>query len=576
MSRRTDVVKSLLMRRIRRNAEEEGFSLVEVMVAMLVFAVVAVAALGFLTTALSATSVARLEGVAKNIGQERLEGMRNLPFHIAATVSTAPDLLDTFYASTAPGAAAATTSSTGYVSATGARDTAKGDPATGAFFRKVYPVGTITGFPMFSQRITSQFMASDSALLANPVFVSTSTGLDGLPPASTLGVRVSTLWKASGKNKVSTVYSQIAEAAARPPLVTLQARLAMVRYSGLLPLNRELVAEAGTLSLDGALGNSTSASAVAQGGLATIAGGPRVDGAKKSAAAPPSTPTPLSDTRGPQQLVDGTLTPAMLSNTAVSGISASALNGQPGAGSSTAPVFSRLLGAGGFGDSELVLGAGNEPSLTSRLNLTDTNVKLRVPNCGGGCTAVEAKGWLSSVGGASHSATSRLEGTMAGTLVVLPTTQSPDGLIRVTLSSFSAVCDSRAGTSPAATASMTYAGTVSHRTYNPTTGAYGYSTPVPISSSLGTDPLAAIPLATTAVGLSTDGTILYLGDYVQTWSSLTSTTITAGKQLASNGSSVSIAMPGVLTIASRALRDETESTMGVQVAAASCVAADIR
>lgn len=559
--------------RLRRSATDEGFSLVEVLVALLIFGIVAVTALGLLLSALTASNSARLHGVAKNLGQERLEGMRNLPFHIAATVSTAPDLLDTYYTSTST--AAASTSATGFVAAGGARDVAKGDPATGPFFRRVFAEGSIPGYPRFAQRVTAQFMQDDTVVLPNPVFVSTSTGLTGLPPSTTLAVRVTMLWKDRDRSKASTVYSQIAEAASKAPLVTLQARLAMLKFSGILPGNRELVAEAGSLNLDGSLSNSTSASAVAQGTFASIASGLREDGAKRTAAAPPSTGAALSDSAGPKSLPDAGSAVAELSNSAVVDVAASALDGQPGAGSSGTPVSARLLGGGGFGDSSLVFGVGNAPDTTSRLGLLSQAVRLQVPSCGGGCVALQGNGYLASAGGGSHYATAGLSGTMGGTVAVFPTLQSPGGVLQVTLSSFSAVCDSRAGSSPAASASLTFAGTVKYRTYDPVLG-YSYSAPISISSSASTDPLAAVPLDTTKVGLAADGTTLYLGDYVQSWSSLTSGVITGARQLASNGSSVSIALPGVLTIASKPLRIEPESTVGLQIASASCVAGDVR
>jgi hypothetical protein len=157
---------------------------------------------------------------------------------------------------------------------------------------------------------------------------------------------------------------------------------------------------------------------------------------------------------------------------------------------------------------------------------------------------------------------------------------SPDGLLKVTLTSFSMTCDSRAGTSPPASATLNYAGTVSYRTYDAVQNVYGYSAPIDISSSQTTDPLAAISLASgtggVVVGVDGTGVPLYLGDYIQSWSSLTAPAIGAAKQLASNGSSVSLSLPGVFTVTSRPLRTEADSTAGLQIAAASCVAGDIR
>jgi type II secretory pathway pseudopilin PulG len=285
------------------------------MVAMLIFAIVAMTALSLIVSALSATARARTEGVAKNLGQERLETMRNLPYSVSASVSTSvQDLLDIYYTSTST--AAPNTASTGYVSATGARDVSKGDPASGAFFRRIIADADIDGFARFSQRVTAQFMKDQSTVLPPTTFISSSTSTDGLPPASTIAVTVTTLWEANGKPQRFTVYSQIAEATNKPPLVTLQARLSTLRFSGVLPNARELVAEAGVVNLDGSLSNSTSASAVAQGGMAAIANGARVDGAKESLAAPPDA-TKSDVSAGVRTLTDGSSTVAQLSNSSL-------------------------------------------------------------------------------------------------------------------------------------------------------------------------------------------------------------------------------------------------------------------
>lgn len=558
---------------------DAGFSLVEVMVAMLIFAIVAMTGLSLILTSLSATGRARTEGVAKNLGQERLETMRNLPYSVSASVSTSvQDLLDIYYTSTstpAPNAA-----STGYVPDGGTRDVSKGDPAAGAFFRRVLTDADIDGFNGFSQRVTAQFMKDQSTVLPPTTFISSSTSNDGLPPASTIAVNVTTLWQVNGKPQRFTVYSQIAEAAAKPPLVTLQARLSVLRFTGVLPSARELVVEAGAVNLDGSLSNSTSASAVAQGGMAAIANGARIDGAKESLSAPPdATKTDVSG--GVRTLADGSSTVAQLSTSLVSGMYVGASGGKPRVGTSANPVSATLYG-GGFGGSDLVFSASNAPDLASRLALQGDLARILVPSCGGSCVAVQGTGQLDSTTGATHSATAKLGGRVAGTIAILPTVKSPQGLLKVTLTSFSLTCDSRAGTTPPASATLSYAGTVQYRTYDATVSppVYSYSAPISISSTQTSDPLAGISLMSGAggvvVGVDGSGLPLYLGDYIQSWSSLTASAIDAAKQLASNGTSVSLALPGVFTVTSRPLRSEPDSTAGLQLAAGSCVAGDVR
>lgn len=567
MSRRSDPRWQPLAR-LRPSQGEEGFSLVEVLVAMLIFAVIAVASLGFIMTSLSATSLARTDGVAKNLNQERLEKMRNLPYFTHANVSSVPDLLDIYYTSTT--AAATSTSSTGFVSATSARDTSKGDPASGAFYRRVFAADP--KFPAYTQRVTAQFMEDATKVLPNPVFESTSVGGTGLPPSKTIGVRVTTLWTIGGKAKRFTIDSQIADGAVKAPLVTLQARMSLLRVAGVLPDSRELVAEAGALNLDGSLSTTTVASAVVQAASASVANGERKVGSSGSLAAPPTKTLSVAGV-GPLTLPVSGVDVASFGNTSVTGLAVSSDAGQPGAGSATAPITTFLHGAGSGVD---YFRTTNVPDAGTRLGFDGSPViSAASASCGGSCEAVKASGSLVSVGGAAHSATASLGGSIAGTVSVFRTATSPEGVIKVRLSSLAITCESRAGASPPGSVSVTYSGTVSHRTYDATTGAYGYSTPVVIDSTMSSDPLAAIDLQT-VVGVDGSGLPLRLADYVQSWSSLTSTAVSSSTVLATNGSAASINVPGVLTLSSKPLRTAADSTIGLQLGAASCTAGDIR
>lgn len=533
---------------------------------MLIFAIVAVASLGFITTSLTATALSRTETVAKNLNQERLERMRNLPYFQHANVSTVPDLLDTYYTSTS--ASAASTASDGFVATGGARDTAKGDPAAGPFYRRVFAAPGPLGF---TQRVTAQFMADATTVMPAPVFVSTSTGPIGLPPSPTVSVRVTSLWSApDGKQRRFTLESQIADAAAKFPLVTLQARLSMLRVAGVLPGPQELLAEAGVLNLDGSLSTTAVSSAKAQGAFASVADGPREDGANGSVAAPPSKSLTVASV-GAKSLIT-TSEVAAFSGTSVTNLAVSSDAGQPAAGTAATRINAVLQG-NGLGNG--YFRASNRPDTTSRLGLTGPAVIATDAGCGASCNAVRASGHVTSLGGASHSATAGLTGSVKGTVALLPTVTAPEGLIQLTLSSFSLSCISAAASSPPGSVTLEYAGTLTHRTYDPLTKAYGYRTPIAISSTNSSDPLADVDLQT-IVGVDAAGSILRLADYVQSWSSLSSTAITGFTVLAGNGTAASINVPGIFTFDSKPLRAEADSSVGVQLGAASCVAGDIR
>jgi type II secretory pathway pseudopilin PulG len=551
--------------------------MVEVMVAMLIFAVLAVASLGFVVTSLSATALARTDTVAKNLTQELLESMRNLPYFTHANVSTVPDLLDTYYTSTST--PAATVDSSGFVADGTPRDTAKGDPATGPFYRRV--LGPAPGYAAFERRVTAQFLGSESSVLASPLFVSTATDSTGLPPSSALSVRVTTRWSSGDEQQSFTVESEIAEGTLKPPLVTLQGRLSMLRFTGILPDARELVTEAGVVNVDGSLSSATVASAVAQGAHSTIADGSTVpaDGARATLKAPPTTALTV-DPVGPKTLMHGPEV-AAFAGTSLSGLTVHSDGGQPGAGTATQPVAAVLNGNGSGSD---WLRASNLPTTGSatRLRLLDGPVVRGASDtCGGDCEAVKATGSLVSTGGAAHAATATLGGLVTGTVSLLPTVDSPDGLVRVTLSSLSATCESHADPSLPGTVSVSYAGTVTHRTYDPLTGMFGYSAPItiaadPTAETPATDPLAAVD-PQTYVGIDgTTGLPLRLADYVQSWSSLTDDAVTDAAVVAVDGSAAGVTLPGVFTFTSMPLRSELTSTFGLQLGALSCTASDIR
>jgi hypothetical protein len=343
----------------------------------------------------------------------------------------------------------------------------------------------------------------------------------------------------------------------------------MLRVAGVLPGRQELLAEAGVLNLDGSLSTTAVSSAKAQGAFASVANGPREDGANGSVAAPPSMTLSVASV-GPKSLIS-TSEVAAFSGTSVTDLAVSSDGGQPAAGATT-PINAILQG-NGLGNA--YFRASNRPDITSRLGLIGPAVVATDTGCGGSCAAVRASGQVTSVGGASHSATAGLTGAVKGTVALLPTATAPDGLIQLTLSSFSLSCVSAAGASPPGQVILSYAGTLTHRTYDPTTLIYGYRAPITISSTNSSDPLAAVDLQT-IVGVDAAGSVLRLADYVQTWSSLSSTAVNGFTVLAGNGTAASINVPVVFSFDSKPLRADQDSTVGVQLGAASCLAGDIR
>ncbi|MCA1722603.1 MAG: prepilin-type N-terminal cleavage/methylation domain-containing protein, partial [Actinobacteria bacterium] len=485
-------------------AQDGGFTLIEVLVALVIFAIVALASMGFLLTSAAATAAGRMDTTAKNLTQQKLESMRNLPFSIADTSDASnpqngQDLLDTYYRGTSTSNTAASTSVTGY-SAT-ARDTAAGDPATGPFYRCIADVSvtpdlcrsdSLKGYTEYRQRVVTQFLATDGSVMPAPAFVASSTGIDGRPPSPTIGVTVTTSWTSRGKTKRFSMYSQITDGLPTPPLVTTQARMTALRFSGILPGLRELQLEAGTVGVDGSLSSSITASASGTGAFASIANGLRSDGAYGTAVAPADVAGSGSNS-GPQTLSDGPNVVSSFGNSSTAGVGAATSTGQPQSGSASNPVTATLLSSGA-GTRAASLDA--LPDRTTRLQLAAAPaLVLESPACGA-CQATQGKGYATAVGGASHSATAAASSSLDGVVAVLPTTFAPLGLVRVTAGTMNLTCISRAGSSPQASASATYSLTLQYWRRD-ASGTYGYSPGVILTATAASDLLASIPLATT-------------------------------------------------------------------------------
>ena len=176
----------------RREGTERGFSMVEILVAISLMGLLSAAIVPMLITGLRASVVAKLDTGAKNLSQQRLELMRNLPFRIAydPAITTGVDLLDTYFPNlTAP---AGGVNTAGYVT-TQARRT--GEPSTGPFYRSTFSV-TLGSTP-YTQYVATQFLnpeVTPKAPVTPPAgYSTTSTGADKAP-STLVGVTVVAEW----------------------------------------------------------------------------------------------------------------------------------------------------------------------------------------------------------------------------------------------------------------------------------------------------------------------------------------------------------------------------------------------
>lgn len=561
-----------------RTSADSGFTLIEVMVALIIFALVITSTTALLTSSLRGLALGRADTVGKNLTQEGMEKLRNLPFFVSATIAGgSPDLFDQYYWKTSN--SAATVNTTGFVPAGGARSVVDGDPAAGAFYRTVVPqVSTEPRYADYSQRIAVQLLQEDGSLLANPVFDSTSIDVAGKQPATLVATTVTTAWRAGGKVRRFSLLTRIADGDVRAPVVTLQARLSALRVSGLLPSNRELLVEAGVLNLDGSLSSSTVSSASATGAQGTVANGPSFTGATAGYNAPP-TGSVATVNASSGSLSDGSVV-TQIANTRTENVAASTDGGQPTTATSAAPVTATMFGNG---NGSLAMTADNRPDTTSTLKLSSSPmIRLDAPSCGGSCPAVQGTGYLASVGGGAHTATASTTASLAGTLKLLPTTFAPEGLLQLSVGPATLTCTSQATASPVSRVTASFTASLTYFRVDPVSGVAAYSSPVALSLSASTpagaaDPLSTIPLATTKVRTADAfGPDLFLRDYIQDWSSLTPSGVAGATQLGNGGKSVSVNVPGFFTLSSKPLRAETESALGFQFGAGTCTAGDVR
>jgi prepilin-type N-terminal cleavage/methylation domain-containing protein len=137
--------------RRRRRDSDDGFTLVEVLIAMGLASVILVATAPALLGMISSTLTVKLDSQAKNLAQERLEELRDLRFHVDRQNGPYLDLLDIYYTNATSSSPVKSltvggTTLTGQYVTSGA--TTAGEPAF-PFYRTT--TGAIAGFPGFTQ-----------------------------------------------------------------------------------------------------------------------------------------------------------------------------------------------------------------------------------------------------------------------------------------------------------------------------------------------------------------------------------------------------------------------------------------
>ena len=563
MSRTPDLLAKV--RRRLRNAGDGGFTLGEVMVSLTVFAVVSSAAGAMIITGLRTSMVSKMDTGAKNLAQERVEIMRNLPFHIdrdpAATTADYSDLLDTYYRNLT---AAATTTSTGYVNACGAQTAVCStrpawDPRSGSFYR--YVIDPIPGYPQYKQYVTTQFINADRVPLSPGTYDSQVSGIDA-GPSSFVSVMVTTFWAAGTLNKSFQVETLISAGRPAASRITLQARAAALSFSGGLDPSRLLTMQNGVVNLDGALAVGASSAAQASGSIAEISNGASIEGAEVGVQAPPNA-DPASGDDTAKDLFDNTVSVAHFGVTESTGVGAKVTGGLPSVGTAANPVVAEVS-PHGAGTTPIWFSNSPAPSVDLMLDLTQP--RMWVEQTIGSVPAARATGYLEATTGASHAVTANASAN-ALTLKMFKTSFAPDGVLQVTLTSSSLTCTT---TGTVGSGTLEYSGSVSYWTPE------GYVT-MAVDHTQAASPLAAVPLATTQVGTNLTGGAIYLGDYVASWESVNADGAAGGTTVDADNNRVESTFDGLVKVTSTELRPaDATSSAGVRLGSLSCIAEDNR
>lgn len=555
--------------RNRRDSADEGFTLIEVLVALVLFALFSTAALPLVITGLRTGTVSKLDTGAKNLTQERFEKMRNLPFHTPQSSNAGPDLLDRYFPNLV---AAANADAPGFVTATGARR--PGEPA-GAFYRVLVPAAeispdaaTASTFDRYTQRVATQFLNSAGQVLTPTAWDSLSSPADEALPSLIVRVTATTTWQAGSLSKSYTVSTEITEGRAAPPIARAELRATAVRLSSVhkdaFGTVSDLLLEAGAITADGQVARGAKAAAAGRGVFASLVPGTRVDGAGAGGAAPTDKTTGLASI-GTKNFVDaGAFSLAGFGESTVEPFFLGAASGQFQVGSATAPVRSAVKTAG-------------ELRFTNKPNLADADLMLApdlpvVRALGSGSETTVSTGYMFSTGGASTNAVRASASMVTQTFGVLPTSYANDGLIQVQLVSSTVTCTAGSG---ASAPDVDYVGRFRYWKYDPALAAGGaYTEFQALGDAATVDELAAL-LSSDVVTHRTAADIgKTYADYFSSLSSATSTSL-ANQRLV-EPPRYEANHPSLIQLTTISLRSDVESSVNIALGAASCRAEDRR
>ncbi len=287
-------------RRTRR--EDDGFTLVELMVAFGLLMIVLLASLPAFLGMLRTSVTTKVQTQAKNLNQQRLEQLKDLSFHIDRQNGPFLDLLDIYYTNASTAGTTTTVTVDGLVQSGVYVPTAAatGGAPAGPFYR-VTVTRTLAG-KAFTQNIYTQFLGPDGLPLSmttyQNLYDSQVAGQDA-SPSGAVGITIITSWLDGTKTKTLASTTRIVDGRPEAAVIQTQARATAVQISSTGADGATLQLNAGVATADGSQSSGSSVAGFATGAQALRTGVASVTGKATSFDLPITAATTVNDS-GPQ------------------------------------------------------------------------------------------------------------------------------------------------------------------------------------------------------------------------------------------------------------------------------------
>lgn len=550
------------------------------MVAITLVGIAAAGSIPLLIVGMKAANNSKLQTQAKNLAQQRMESMRDLPFHVDQQNGPFVDLLDIYYTNVS------TTSSTRHraneieVGQWVSSGAAAPNPS-GPFYKV-----TVTNIPdaeNFTQTVDTQFLSVNGQAIPASSFTGYDSQVEGQdqPPALMVGVTVITTWNDHGVSHTYTSYTRISDGRGLVANVTSQGSASFLRVTSAGPAGNALTVDLASADASGGLSTGSVAAADVRALQAYDSNGQDYFAASATATAPvASAPGTTPNPYGPVPPSGGVCgwvevgrtqydkVTADVSSSGLPKVPANVDTNNPPSNQTSAEVLSQGNGCAG------IFGFSNQStSYSSNLMIADpTQPLVTIKDAGSNSVTVTGSAWVNATAPTAnpHTVTSGANTSSTKGVVLFPGVNNGNGVLRVKVTQASMACSSSV-TGGVATQSSTGSYTVTISYWSPGAGNYvdlGTYTWNSATGSGSADPLQSVDLSSIVV--YNDGTtVRHLSDYIASWS--------LERSITENANSGVHQLDGIVSIATQPTRDgDLLSTVGLQVGNLSCVADDNR